>query len=172
MVELKHADAFELAEQLNALLSEPASKPPSPGRNKASRVNQSTSWPTEEPVPIRRAKCRDRDLPWQRGGRGNEEYTPVPLIGKARIVPISRQNALAVWPPPQRGPPGSITFFDRPGRQVELSVVIAEVELNDELNLGLRMSATGLAIENGDNALAWREHHQPCHQGVRCLRFV
>ena len=32
--------------------------------------------------------------------------------------------------------------------------MIAEVELNDELNLGLRMSATGLAIENGDNALA------------------
>ena len=34
----------------------PASKPPSPGRNKVSRVNQSTSWPTEEPVPIRRDK--------------------------------------------------------------------------------------------------------------------
>ena len=96
-------------------------------------------------------------FPWQRGGRGNEEYTPEsPLIGKARIVPISRQNALAVLAPrPQEEALRDlITFFDRPGRQVELSVVIAEVELNDELNLGLRMSATGLAIENGDNALA------------------
>ena len=158
VVELKHADAFELAEQLNALLSEPgvqaAITRPEQGLSGQS-IDQLANGGTGTDQTGQNAETVT--FPWQRGGRGNEEYTPEsPLIGKARIVPISRQNALAVLAPrPQEEALRDlITFFDRPGRQVELSVVIAEVELNDELNLGLRMSATGLAIENGDNALA------------------
>ena len=158
VVELKHADAFELAEQLNALLSEPGVQAtitrPEQGLSGQS-IDQLANGGTGTDQSGQNAETVT--FPWQRGGRGNEEYTPEsPLIGKARIVPISRQNALAVLAPrPQEEALRDlVTFFDRPGRQVELSVVIAEVELNDELNLGLRMSATGLAIENGDNALA------------------
>ena len=157
VVELKHADAFELAEQLNALLSEhgvqAAITRPEQGLSGQS-IDQLASGGTGTDQTGQNAETVT--FPWQRGGRGNEEYTPEsPLIGKARIVPISRQNALAVLAPrPEEALRDLVTFFDRPGRQVELSVVIAEIELNDELNLGLRMSATGLAIENGDNALA------------------
>ncbi|MEM7230297.1 MAG: hypothetical protein AAF432_15935, partial [Planctomycetota bacterium] len=46
-----------------------------------------------------------------------------------------------------------IHYFDRPGRQVMISAIIAEVDLVDDLQLGLRVSAGDIALSNIDNSI-------------------
>ncbi|NNF44525.1 MAG: hypothetical protein HKN62_16060 [Phycisphaerales bacterium] len=142
VVELHHANAIELAEELNALLSEAGAGVTiaRPGEGLSGRDEESGAAGTDSG-----ADAGQLQFPWQRGGRQREDVSPESsLIGKVRIVPILRQNALAVLcPSPQRDAVRQlIEDFDMAGRQVMISAVIAEVELNDELSLGLRLSSS------------------------------
>jgi general secretion pathway protein D len=137
--ELKHANAIELAEELNALLSEPGSGATleRPGEGLGGREEGGEGGGGDA------GSAGSIQFPWQRGGRQRDDQSPESaLIGKVRLVPIVRQNALAVLcPAPQREAVRElIQYFDRPGRQVMISAVIAEVELTDDLNLGVRLS--------------------------------
>ena len=81
-------------------------------------------------------------FPWQ-NGRAREDQTPESsLIGKVRIVPVVRQNALSILAPPahREALREMVAYYDRPTRQVMISVIIAEVALTDALSLGLRLS--------------------------------
>ncbi|MCP3905960.1 MAG: hypothetical protein GY715_20235 [Planctomycetes bacterium] len=138
VLELKHANAIELAEELNALLSEPGTGATigRPGEGIGGRDE-------EGGAAADAGDAGTISFPWQRGGRQRDDQSPESsLIGKVRIVPIVRQNALAVLcPSPQRDAVKElIEYFDRPGRQVMIKALICEVELKDELSLGLRFS--------------------------------
>lgn len=146
VVELKHASAVELAEQLNALLAEAGSgatiRAPEEGLTGQSISEMSGGTSTGQGST---GQAGTLNFPWQRGGRQREDQSPEsPLIGKVRIVPIIRQNALAILcPRPQQEAVNElISFFDRPGRQVMISVIIAEVSLTDDLVLGWRLSSS------------------------------
>ena len=137
VVELKHANAIELGEELNALLSEAGAGMTIglPGDGLSGRSDD--GGVVEDAGPAGQFR-----FPWQNGGPRDDVTPGSPLIGRVRIVPIVRQNALAVLcPAPQREAVRELVeYFDRPGRQVMISAVIAEIELTDELNLGLRFS--------------------------------
>ncbi|MHC5113444.1 MAG: secretin N-terminal domain-containing protein [Planctomycetota bacterium] len=141
VTELKHANAIELAEELNALLSEPGTGATieRPGEGISGRDEEGGAAAADA------GSAGTISFPWQRGGRQRDDQSPESsLIGKVRIVPIVRQNALAVLcPSPQRDAVRElIEYFDRPGRQVMIKALICEVELKDELSLGLRFSTS------------------------------
>lgn len=143
VIELKHANAVELAEQLNALLAEAGAgvtiAAPETGLTGQSIADMGAGGTGGQTG----AAAGTLSFPWQRGGRQREDQSPEsPLIGKVRIVPIIRQNALAVLcpRPHQEAVHELISFFDRPGRQVMISVIIAEINLTDDLVLGWRLS--------------------------------
>mgnify|MGYP006280124111 CR=1 FL=1 len=147
VVELKHASAIELAEQINALLAEPGAGATirAPDEGLTGATLEDTAAGTTGTTGNQAGTAGQLQFPWQRGGRQRDDRSPEsPLIGKIRIVPIVRQNALAVLAPRpyEESVRELITFFDRPGRQVMLSVIIAEVELGDNLTLGLRFSSS------------------------------
>jgi type II secretion system protein D len=150
VVELKHASAVELAEQLNALLAEAGSgasiRAPEEGLSGASLSQAGQGAGVGAGTAGGGGSAAGTlDFPWQRGGRQRDDQTPEsPLIGKVRIVPIVRQNALAILcPRPQEEAVRElIEYFDRPGRQVMISVILAELVLSDTLALGLRFSSS------------------------------
>ncbi|MHC5008601.1 MAG: type II secretion system protein GspD, partial [Planctomycetota bacterium] len=93
-------------------------------------------------------------FPWQQGRQGEDETPASPLIGKIRVVPIHRQNAVMILAAPEyRDAVRDIIVddLDKPGRQVMIAAIIAEVELTDELALGLRWG-TNIAPPLGDNS--------------------
>ena len=159
MIELKHAKAVSLADEINVLLSEAGAnvtlQRPATGLSggNLSDVDEGTGAVGRDVQ-----EGEDIRFPWQVGGRQREDQSPeTSLIGKIRVVPIIRQNALAVVAPPayQEIVREFIQYLDRPGRQVMISAVLAEVELNDDLALGIRVSsADALSPTLIDNALA------------------
>jgi general secretion pathway protein D len=145
VTELKHANAIELAEELNALLSEAGAGVTidRPGEGLSGRPEDGDTGGAGTGGDAGAAGTLS--FPWQRGGRQRDDVSPESsLIGRVRIVPIVRQNALAVLcPAPHRAAVQQlIEYFDRPGRQVMISAIIAEVELTDDLSLGLRFSSS------------------------------
>ncbi|MHC4992315.1 MAG: secretin N-terminal domain-containing protein, partial [Planctomycetota bacterium] len=162
IIELKHAEAVSLADELNVLLSEPGSqmvlqRPDSGLSAQGMSTTESGGGGGASGATGReREEGADIRFPWQSGGRDREDQSPeTPLIGKTRIVPIIRQNALAILAPPQyqENVREIIQYLDRPGRQVMISAVIAEVELNDDFALGLRFSREGIPLTNIDASL-------------------
>jgi type II secretion system protein D len=153
VIELKHADAVHLSRELNALLAEAGSGEGIP----APRTGLTGRGIGEQGATGGR-EGGEGDLirfPWQqrtREGRAPES----PLIGQARIVPIVRQNALAVMVPvaKQQAIRELIEFFDRPGRQVMIAAVVAEVQLSDALALGLRVSSADITPRHTDYGMA------------------
>jgi general secretion pathway protein D len=93
-------------------------------------------------------------FPWQSGGASSDDQSPESsLIAKIRLVPIVRQNALAILAPPayMQAIVDTIREFDTPTRQVMISATIAAVTLTDDLELGLRWG-TGV-LPAGDNSV-------------------
>jgi general secretion pathway protein D len=155
VIELKHADAVSLSEELNALLQEAGG-----GANIPRPRSGLTGRTLEEGGGIDRGgQAGDAgriNFPWQQ--RAREDRSPESaLIGQSRIVPIVRQNALAILAPIAKQQPMRelIEFFDRPGRQVMISAIVAEVTLSDATALGLRLSSSPdvLAPRNVDFGL-------------------
>ena len=93
-------------------------------------------------------------FPWQQGGANADDQSPEStLISKVRLVPIVRQNAIAILSPPAyvQAIIDVIAQFDRPTRQVMISATIAAVTLTDDLKLGLRWGSG--ATSTGENSI-------------------
>jgi general secretion pathway protein D len=154
LVELKHADAEELADQLNALLSEAGSNATIERAGRGLTVEgglgespfSGADGDTTGGAGGAQGQANQINFPWQRGRPRDDQAPESALIGKIRIVPISRQNALAILAPPEiRDAVRNLIEqgFDKPGRQVMIVAIIAEVALNDQLALGIRISNSG-----------------------------
>lgn len=72
-----------------------------------------------------------------------------------RVVPVFRQNAVLVLGPPhyQSQIADIIDKLDKPGRQVLITAIIAEVQLETALSLGLRWSRNNIFGPGQDNQL-------------------
>ncbi len=151
IVELKHANAVSLAEEINALLA------PSGVAAMIERPDQGLSGAGFGDSAAGDASTEQggqMSFPWQSGGASSDDQSPESsLIAKIRLVPIIRQNALAVLAPPayMQAIVDTINQFDRPTRQVMISATIAAVTLTDDLELGLRWG-TGV-LPAGDNSV-------------------
>jgi type II secretion system protein D len=152
IVELKHADAVALSEEINALLAAPGVSAtiqrPDEGLSGEGFGQSATTTDNESGGQM--------SFPWQQGGANSDEQSPESsLIAKIRLVPIVRQNALAFVAPPQYMSYvlDLIEEFDRPTRQVMLSATIAAVALTDDLELGLRWGS-GVS-SSGDNSIGF-----------------
>lgn len=164
IIELNHADAVELSEELNALLQEAGAGVglEVEGRGLSGQGLQDTAGGgggaggTGGAVGREAEGARELQFPWQRGRQDEQQSPESPLIGKTRFMPIVRQNALAILCPisQREAITQLVATFDRPGRQVMISAIIAEVQLTDDFALGLRVSSSALSLTNIDNALS------------------
>ncbi|MBT6270315.1 MAG: hypothetical protein HOI88_08220 [Phycisphaerae bacterium] len=152
IVELKHADAVSLSEEINALLAAPGVSAtiqrPDEGLSGEGFSDSATSTDNETGGQM--------GFPWQQGGANADDQSPESsLIAKIRLVPIVRQNALAIVAPPEymQHIMDVIDEFDRPTRQVMISATIAAVTLTDDLNLGLRWGS-GVS-GSGENSIGF-----------------
>lgn len=162
-VPLKYQNCVEMAEMLNALLADSGSEAsiarPEEGLGgidfeAAGGGTGDTSGGT---APEDRATV-EMTFPWQSGrGAGAEERSEVSaLVGKARVVPNATQNSLLILAPPEieQAIKSVIEDMDRPGRQVMINAVLAEVELGEQFNLGLKFGPDGSVIPaNTNNAV-------------------
>lgn len=171
VIQLKHASAISLAEELNVLLAESGTGGGLAGAETGlsgqgfGQMGEGGDLGTGGTTGGRSGGTTGGtggsgsgriEFPWQRGRARDDQSEPSPLIGKVRIVPIVRQNALSIVAPAEYRDPiiNIIEEMDRPGRQVMLSAIIAEVELTDELALGIRVSSGDLVTSITDNSLS------------------
>ena len=158
VVELKHADAEEVADQVNAIFA-PAGARVDLRRRDTGLQGIDIGSPTDTGGG---GPAREGDnggtiiFPWQQGRQGEDQTPESPLIGKVRVVPIHRQNAVMILAAPEYREAVRdiiVNQLDKPGRQVLIAAIIAEVELTDDLALGLRLSNSdtifaGTAVDN------------------------
>ncbi|MCC6951514.1 MAG: hypothetical protein IT433_08705 [Phycisphaerales bacterium] len=168
VVELKHASAEDLSEQLNALLAQDgtlasvrrseqglsaSSSNVSPFSQSA--VEQSTSS-TSNTTGEEGSTAETIAFWWQRSRTPTDRRASSNLVGQLRIVPIWRQNALLVTAPPEykQSVLDMIEMLDKPGRQVLIAAMVVEVSATDSLQLGLRWSSQTLNPSNADNSIS------------------
>jgi general secretion pathway protein D len=167
IIELKHASAEDLAEQLNALLAQDGtgyalrrsasglSASSSSTSPFAGTAASNTSTATQNPDGTT-SSSDSINFWWQRARQQTDQRTASNLVGKLRIVPVWRQNAVMIVAPPEyrASIADLVSQLDRPGRQVLLSALIAEISTDDALSLGLRWSSTQITPSNGDNSIS------------------
>jgi len=164
IIELKHASAEDLAEQLNTLLAQDGtlaqirrsetglsatSSNISPFSSSAVE-SASTATTDEENNP------ENLSFWWARSRTPTDRRGSSNLIGQLRIVPVWRQNALMVTAPPEYKESiiNLIEMLDKPGRQVLISAIVVEVSATDALELGLRWSSSAINPTNPDNSVS------------------
>lgn len=165
-VELKHASAEDLAEQINALLSQDGTlaqvKRAAEGLS-AGSPNISPFSASQATPPATNANADNGSTSqflafwWQRSRPPTDRHLSSNLIGQLRVVPVWRQNAVLVISPPEykQAVVSMIETLDKPGRQVLISAIVAEISADDSLSLGLRWGSQGLTPGiSGDNALS------------------
>jgi len=172
IVELRYANATEVAEQLNALLSEAGSGVSIAGartgltKGNTGGISDGLNSDGGDTGGARAGgdaggaggsgNPGDIQFPWQQGRAGDTERTPESsIIGKVRIVPIIKQNALSILAPGemQNAVVEMIAQLDKPGRQVLIAAVLASVDLKDEFAWGLRVGRDGITTPLSDNAI-------------------
>ncbi len=166
IIELKHASAEELAEQLNTLLAQDGTLASIQRAAAGLSANSSSSspfatsatstTPATDPNAAAGSTASTISFWWQRSRPPTDRRGASNLIGVIRIVPVWRQNALMVLSPPEyRAAVGEmVAALDQPGRQVLLSAVICEVSAEDATALGLRWSSQAITPTNADNSLS------------------
>lgn len=165
-IPLKYASAVEIAEILNALLAESGSSAgitaPAQGltgidfESAGSGTTSTGSTATSTTPDGRTTQGNQIQFPWTSGrAAGSGEASEVSaLVGKSRVVPNAGQNSLLVLAPPeiQDSLAKIVTDLDHPGRQVMISVVLAEVQLGDEFAFGIKWGP-GVAPTNPNMAV-------------------
>ncbi|MEE9128774.1 MAG: secretin N-terminal domain-containing protein, partial [Phycisphaerales bacterium] len=145
VVPLKHADAEAVCDQVNALLA-PGGARVDIQRRETGLEGFDIGGPAQGDTGGAAREGEDGGtitFPWQQTRQTEDESAPSALIGKVRVVPIHRQNAVMILAPAEYRDAVRdfiVNELDRPGRQVMISAIIAEIELTDELALGLRLS--------------------------------
>lgn len=166
VVELKHANADDLAEQLNALLAQEGTlasvRRATTGLSASSAAGASpfasdtaTTTTGENAQQNTTATGDALQFWWQRARPPTDSAGSSNLISKARIVPVSRQNAVMVLAPLEykRSIVEIIERLDKPGRQVLIAAVIVELTGEDATALGVRFSNSAITPTNSDNAI-------------------
>jgi type II secretion system protein D len=170
IIELKHASAEELAEQLNTLLAQEgtlASIRRAESGLSDSSANQSpfASEQTQQDTTGSQNTTANNGTQnstefinfwWQRARPPTDSRGSSNLVSKLRIVPVWRQNAVMVLAPAEyrQSVVDLVRSLDKPGRQVLLSAVVAEISLEDATALGLRWSNQAITTTNPDNVLS------------------
>ncbi len=167
VIELKHANAEELAEQLNTLLAQDGTL--AQIRRQQSGLTSTTS--TASPFAVSQTQGATQNANqdqgqaatspenlsfwWQRSRPPTDRRGASNLIGAIRLVPVWRQNALMVIAPPEYSASVSemIARLDRPGRQVLISAIILELSAGDATALGLRWGSGAFTPARPDNAI-------------------
>ncbi|MFZ9689611.1 MAG: secretin N-terminal domain-containing protein [Phycisphaerales bacterium] len=163
-VPLKYANSVKMAEILNALLAQAGSGAEITREDTGlSGINfESAGGGTSETGGATGGQTGGQNtvqFPWQsgRGAGGDEQAEVSALVGKSRVVPNEVQNSLLVLAPPeiQQALMGIITELDKPGRQVMISSVLAEVEIGDDFAMGIKFGPNGqVAPRNPNNAVS------------------
>ncbi|MCA9293007.1 MAG: hypothetical protein KDA20_04255 [Phycisphaerales bacterium] len=161
IIELKHANAEELSEQLNALLATENTIAQIPRQETGLSESSASSSPFSTTNQDSADAATDTSANvitfwWQRARPPEDTRGASNLVGRLRIVPVWRQNAVMVLAPPEyeESVVQLIESLDRPGRQVLISAVVAEVSLENALSLGLRWSSDPINLTNSDNAIS------------------
>ncbi len=159
VIELRHADAEELAEQLNALLSQQGTEAQIPRQDRGLDDDDSSASPFADNDDNAAAGDDETEFItfwWQQGQEATDARPSSSLIGRVRIVPVWRQNAVLVTAPPElrAGISDLVRSLDRPGRQVLIKAVVAEISLEDALALGLRWSSDAINTSFNDNTFS------------------
>ena len=151
VVELKHADAEEVADQVNVILAPPGARVDMQRRQQGLQgidiggpTGDSATATGQTGTGQQQAGAGgSMSFPWQQSRGGEEAALESALIGKVRVVPIHRQNAVMILAAPEyrESVRDLITNeLDKPGRQVMISAILAEVEWTDEFAFGWRFS--------------------------------
>lgn len=167
VVELKHANAEDLAEQLNALLAADGTLAQVRRAESGLATTATATSPFASASTTDTAAQAQQDTAtaannlsfwWQRSRTTTEttKRNASNLIGNIRIVPVWRQNALLVVAPPEyrQSIVEMVDSLDRPGRQVLISAILASVSVDDASALGLRWSSQTITPTNGDNSVS------------------
>ena len=165
IIELKHASAEDLAEQINTLLAQDGTL----AQIRRSATGLSDSSSTTSPFAQDAATQgqdqtqQDQDATtadniafwWQRSRPPTDRQLSSNLVGQIRIVPVWRQNALMVLAPQEykNSVVNIIEELDKPGRQVLIAAVIAEMSIDDATAFGLRWSSQTITPVNSENSL-------------------
>ena len=187
-VELKHASAVQVAEILNALLAEAGSgsgiKAPNEGltgidfqgaaSGDAGGTGQSTNLDSNGSSG---GTASEITFPWQTArGNGDTATEVSALVGKTRVVPNAGQNSLLVLANPeiQQAMLDIIEKLDKPGRQVMITAVLAEVVLGDQFAFGLKFGKRGdIQPLTGANAIVINgQGTAPIYEGSRTGDFI
>ncbi|MDG2423216.1 MAG: secretin N-terminal domain-containing protein [Phycisphaerales bacterium] len=145
IISLKYADAVELSEEINVLLAKAGARVnlprPATGLTAEGFADSGEGGAGVEGPSGGEGGGGDLQFPWQTGGNADEQAPESALIGKVRVVPIIRQNALAIMSPPAYldSMRDLIRGLDQPRRQVQIAATIVEIEIQDDLALGIKV---------------------------------
>lgn len=168
IIELKHASSEDLAEQLNTLLAQEGTlaslrrsesgltedssnaSPFASDQTSATTTNQNNQNQTGTTA----SSPENINFWWQRARPPSDNRGSSNLVSKVRIVPVWRQNAVMVLAPPEyrQSVVDLIRSLDKPGRQVLISAIVAEISLEDATALGLRWSNQPILPNSPENA--------------------
>jgi general secretion pathway protein D len=155
-VPLKHASAVELSEILNTLLAQSGTEAglrlPEEGLTGLSQSigGEETAGTGGTGGTGGGGAANQLRFPWQGGragatGAGGTPTEVSGLIGRSRIVPNASQNSVLVMAPPEveKKVIEIIEDLDKPGRQVMITAVLAEVKVGDGFSWGARIGRVG-----------------------------
>lgn len=167
VVELKHAQSEELAQQLNALLSQEGTlaqidrsasglTDDNSSASPFATTSQSATTDNQGNTTQQSDTTSAITFWWQRARVPTDNRGSSNLVGKIRIVPVWRQNAVMVLAPTEyrTSVVDLIRSMDKPGRQVLISAVVAEISSEDATSLGLRWSSQAINPTNADNSIS------------------
>ncbi len=163
LIELKHANAEDVAEQLNATFAEAGTLAQLPrterGLTRALRSSTRTNDTSSGNNNNQNNNNRNNQGGGQNGNQNNDpgqirfwwsqsrprvdEQPTSNLIGKPRFVPVNRRNAIMVLAPRAYLEPlrNLIDELDLPGSQVVINAIITEVIHDDTSSLGVRFAS-------------------------------
>lgn len=164
IIELKYANAEDLCEQLNAVLSEPGTLA------KIRRAERGLTSTRRSSLPRGESNQATQDNPnqdqqqstpeemqfwWQSYRRPNDVVPSSNLIGKIRIVPVYQRNALLVLSPEAYREPilELIEELDQLSRQVMIKARVGEIQHDGQTTLGLRIAADPSLLTQRDTAI-------------------
>lgn len=162
IVELSHADAEELSEQINTVLATEGTIAQLRRQERGLTATATTASPFSDQAATN-AQTQDATVQpdiitfwWQRAQTPTDSRGASNLVGKIRVVPVWRQNAVMILAPPEYRSSVAqlVSELDRPGRQVLISAVVAEISAEDSLALGLRWSSSRITPSNPENAIS------------------
>ncbi len=148
VLELKHANAEDLAEQLNAMFSERGTLAEVSRSRRELSYRDRSAAPQAGPAPGQRNEQEQTDpgklkLWWEKGSHPANQRRASNLIGRPRIVPVHRQNALLIMAPPAYQLPirDLVEKLDLPGEQVVIRAIVIEVRHDDTMTVGMRIAS-------------------------------